>query len=91
MPPTPRSVGRSRQRIGVGYTGKVPLDVWLIVLKAATGGVYLKSDLARSHSVGVATAASLGWITNIDLDGRHLLPYWVATVEGLFAYRNRDH
>ena len=81
--------GRSRNKVGIGYYGKVPPEVWTVLEQAYDGSIYLKSDFARAFAPGVATAASLGWITNINIDGLSLMPYWVITAEGLHAYRNR--
>lgn len=83
------SIGRSRHKVGSGYYGKIPPEVWTVVEQAYDNRIYLKSDFARAYAPWVAAGASLGWITNIDIRGEEFLPYWVATAEGLHAYRNR--
>jgi hypothetical protein len=84
-------LGRSRPRVGtVGYTGPIPPGIYGVLERAHSGCIYLRSDHARSDAHLIALAASLGWITNIHINGTEFLPFWVITQEGLHAYTIKD-
>lgn len=82
-------MARGRPKVGLGYYGKIPPQVWAVLEKAYAGSIYLSSDFARSEAPWVAAAASMGWISSIHIDGLEFMPMWVITAEGLHAYRNR--
>lgn len=82
-------LARSRQKIGVGYTGKIPPLVWEVLERASAGCIYLRSDFARAYAPEIAAAASLGWISSVHISGTSFQPFWLVTLEGLAAYRNR--
>lgn len=83
------ALGRSRATHGTGYFGPLHDDLWLVAERAWVEPFSISSNFARQYAIAVATAASLGWITNIAPDGRHLSRSWHVTFEGLTALLHR--
>jgi hypothetical protein len=73
------------------YTGPFPPDLWLVLKEAWKGGISLQGDFARQHSAEVALAASCGFISNVDPDGRSYRTRWRITAAGLTCYSNKEH
>lgn len=51
--------------------------------------LHLQSNFAREYSAHVATAASLGWITNIRPGSGQWLRAWLITPQGTAALFNK--
>jgi hypothetical protein len=81
---------RSRHKVGRGYLGPLPSEVWEVVAVAWEAGIAVSSNYAREHSAVVALAASLGWISNVALDGKTYLRHWNVTAEGVTALNHRE-
>ncbi len=91
--PLATSLGRSRHKVGRGYTGPLPEDLWLVLETAWQVGIAVSSNFARHYSAEVALAASLGWVSSISLDGLAYTRTFNITAEGVSAYqhwRNED-
>ncbi len=89
----PRELGRSRHKVGRGYLGPHPQDLWPVIESAWQHGIAVSSNFARHYSQEVALAASLGWISTVTLDGLGFTRTWNITAEGVSAYqhwRNED-
>jgi hypothetical protein len=78
---------RSRPRVGIGYVGPVPPEVWPLLRLAHEQGFAVSSNTAREYAVEVALAASLGWLSVVTLEGDSYTRIWNVTMEGLSAYR----
>lgn len=87
------STARSRPKspLHVGYLGPVPEEVWLVVRRAWEVGISVSSDGARSLSPYIALAASMGWISNVSLDGLSFNRVWNVTAEGVAAVTQREN
>ena len=70
--------------------GDIPDILWEVVERAWYQPFYISSNFARQNAVPVAFAASIGWITNITLDGKELSPMWHVTFEGAAALRSKE-
>lgn len=68
-----------------------PEELWEVLEEAHSQGLRLQSNFAREYSRHVATAASLGWITNILPATRTSAPVWLLTPAGTFALFNKGH
>lgn len=77
--------GRSRAVAGIGYLGDIPTEVWGVLSHAWAAPIFLASNYAREHTVSVAFAASMGWLSNIAPDGMSYSRQWHITKEGLTA------
>jgi hypothetical protein len=84
-----RKVGRSRASRPSGYFGPLHDDLWVVVERAWAEPFAISSNFARQYAIATATAASLGWITNVSPDGHHLSRRWHVSFEGLSAFLNR--
>lgn len=84
-------LARSRLKVGSGYHGPIPDEVWEVVSEAYNSGIATSSNLARTAAPWIGLAASLGWISTVTLDGQHYGRIWRATFEGLSALRNKEH
>lgn len=89
----PETVGlaRSRQVPGTGYLGQYPEEALEVLQYAWSHPFSASSNYARSNSIAVAFAASLGWISNIAPDGRTFSRHWHVTAEGLLVLRHLEH
>lgn len=83
-------LARSRPRVGVGYFGPLPDNIWTVLRVAHAAGFSISSNFAREYSTEVALASSVGWISVVSLDGGGYSRTWRITLEGLAAYR-REH
>ena len=86
------SIGRSRH-ITVsarGYLGRIPAGTYHVTEAAHEAGFSVSSNLAREFAHEIALAASMGWISTVQLDGKKALRYWNITHEGLVALQHRD-
>lgn len=83
-------LGRSRHTAGVGYRGEIPDEVYEVMERAWSRPFTISSDYARSNALAVAITASLGWITNIALNGLDLSRSWHLTMEGAMALRAKE-
>lgn len=81
---------RSRPKVGMGYFGPIPLEVWNVIEQAHGHGFTCSSNYARQYAPYVALAASLGWISNVSSDGQSFLPIWNSTAEGVNALKHKD-
>lgn len=68
-----------------GYAGEVPDEAYEVVEEAWRGPFAFASNFARARALGVALAASLGWISIVRPDGRTLSARWHLTASGLTA------
>lgn len=82
------SLARSRAVAGVGYTGRIPEDVWVVLERAWSEPIYASGNFARTQAIAVAFAASMGWISTIAPSGREYRRTWHITAEGLVAIRS---
>lgn len=89
-PNAPDTLGRSRATAGSGFKGPIPEEVWEVVERAWYQPFRISSNYARQNAILVAFAASLGWITNIALDGNGLSPQWHVTLEGAAALKSKE-
>jgi len=87
------SLARSRPKSHVhrGYLGPVPPEVWEVLRQAWEVGIFVSSDGARALAPYVALAASMGWISNVSLDGLSFNRVWNATAEGVAAWTQREN
>lgn len=87
------SLSRSRPKSHVhrGYLGPIPPEVWDVVRQAWEVGIFVSSDGARSLAPYVALAASMGWISNVALDGLSFTRVWNVTAEGVAAITQREN
>lgn len=83
-------MARSRAASGTGYLGAIPAQVWDVVEQAWGQPFHLSSNYARQHTLAVAFAASMGWISNITPDGTGYRGQWHVTMEGLVAFRTKE-
>lgn len=83
-------LGRSRSTAGSGYKGTIPEEVWDVLERAWSRPFSLSGDYSRYNAIAVGVAASLGWITNISLDGLSFSKAWHLTAEGATAYRMKE-
>lgn len=75
-----------------GFRAVIPEGLWVVLEAAHTnGGLSVQSDFSRHHSLEVALAASLGWLTTIATDGQTYGRRWLITVPGLEALTNKEH
>lgn len=81
---------RSRLKVGRGYNGPLPPDLWLVVTVAWEHGIAVSANFARQYAPEVALAASLGWISTVSLDGTEALRHWNVTQEGVTALNNKE-
>lgn len=81
---------RSRPKVGVGYLGPYPEELWSVLAQAWQGGFSIASNYARDHAPVVALAASLGWISTVSLCGRKYGRTWHITAEGVSAFNSRE-
>lgn len=72
------------------YSGPLPSTIWDVLKYAWKRGIYLQSDFARGFSPEIALAASMGWLSNIDPDGKHYRGQWRITSAGLIALEHKD-
>lgn len=86
-----RSLARSRQVAGTGFLGEYPPEAVEVIRYSWEGPFHISSNYARSHSIAVAFAASMGWISNIAPDGVTISRQWHPTAEGLFALRSEEN
>lgn len=63
--------------------------MWEILSYAWDGPFFISSNFARENTIPIALAASLGWLSNIQPDGRAFSRKWHLTAEGLYAVRGR--
>lgn len=82
-------VTRSRHRVGVGYVGPLPTELYEVVATCHSPGVAVSSNYARERSTYLALAASIGWVSTVSLDGHSFGRVWHATLEGLHALTSR--
>ncbi|GJE18778.1 hypothetical protein [Methylobacterium marchantiae] len=82
---------RSRLKVGQGYFGPLPDDIWALLNLVQDYPLAVSSNLAREAAGTVALAASMGWISCVDPDGKGFSRRWRITPEGAFASRNREH
>lgn len=82
---------RSRPQVGIGYHGDLPDDIWDLLAHCHRTPLYVSSNIAREAAVVVALAASMGWLSVVDLDGKGFSRTWRLTPEGGFALRNKGH
>lgn len=82
---------RNRHKVGRGYHGPIPDELWEVLDRAFAHGIFTQSDYARERSIDVALAASIGWISVLMPDGLTFDRVWRVTAEGLFALNNREH
>jgi hypothetical protein len=87
------SLSRSRPKSHVhrGYLGPIPPEVWEVVRQAWEVGIYVSSDGARVLAPYVALAASIGWISNVSLDGLSFNRVWNVTAEGVAALGHKEN
>jgi hypothetical protein len=86
-----QAVTRSRLPVGAGYLGPLPDDIWTLLALCHREPLYVSSNYARQAALTVALAASMGWLSVVDLDGRGFSRTWRITPEGAFALRNKEH
>lgn len=72
------------------YFGTYPPGLWYVLQTAWEGHISLQSNFAREHSVLVALAASCGWLSTIDPDGKSYRTQWHLTAAGLTALQNKE-
>lgn len=82
--------GRSRTTAGSGFAGPIPEEIWEVVERAWYQPFRISSNYARQNAIAVAFSASLGWITNITLDGKELSRQWHVTLEGAAALKSKE-
>lgn len=87
---TGRSVTRSRLQVGQGYFGPIPDELWEILAETQRAPIAVSSNIARQLSAEFALAASMGWLSVVEPDGRSYSRTWKITPEGAFALRNRS-
>lgn len=87
---TDHKLGRSRATAGTGFKGEIPEEVWEVVERAWYQPFSISSNYARQNAIPVAITASLGWITNIALDGLSFSRSWHVTCEGTIALRMKE-
>jgi len=77
--------------IGSPYHGPIPEALWDVLEYAhSCGGITLQSDFARAVSADLALAASCGWVSTIDPDGRAYNKRWRITAAGLTALQHKE-
>ena len=76
------SVVRSQETTRPDPTGPIPIDLVAVLEQAWLSTFTTKSDFARAHADGVATASSLGLITT-QTDENTFGRLWVITPKGL--------
>ena len=84
------SILTNRPTAGSGLRGVPPDSIWDAVERAWSLPFSVSSNYARENALAVATAASLGWISNITLDGKDLTRRWHITVAGTAALQSRE-
>lgn len=62
-----------------------------MLLEVYVRPVFLQSDYAREHAQALAAAASLGWVSSLNLKTKSFGRVWLITPEGMIAMSNRDH
>jgi hypothetical protein len=71
------------------YQGPLPVGLWEVLEATLHGGLALQGDFTRALAPEVALAASLGYISVIDITGLTYRPKWHITNAGLSALENR--
>lgn len=89
--PTGPSATRSRLKVGQGYFGPLPPELWTLLALAERYPLACSSNYARARAPLVALAASMGWVSTITPDGHGYGREWRVTPEGAFALRNREN
>lgn len=82
---------RPKSPLHRGYLGPIPDAVWVVVQQAWEEGIFVSSDGARKLAPYVSLAASMGWISNVALDGLSFNRVWNATFEGITALAHREN
>jgi hypothetical protein len=76
----------------LNYHGPLPAAFWPVLKHAwKYGGITLQSDYARSNALHLALAASMGWLSTIDPDGKSYRGQWRITTAGLTALQNKEN
>lgn len=72
------------------YRGEYPEGLWAVLEACLHGGLALQGDFSRALAPEVALAASLGYISVVDLDGRAYRKQWHITNAGLVALEHKE-
>lgn len=72
------------------YHGPIPAGLWDVLSQAHEGGISVQSNFARSYSLEVALAASLGWVSTITPTGLAYSRVWRITMAGLSALQHKE-
>lgn len=73
-----------------GFLGRISASTYMVTERAHVVGFSVSSNMAREFAHEIALAASMGWISIVQLDGKKALRYWNITHEGLVALQHRD-
>ncbi len=73
------------------YHGPLTDELWLVLKTAWKSGISLQSDFARQNAMEVALAASCGWLSTVDPDGKAYRRQWRITASGITALQNKDY
>lgn len=76
----------------LSYRGPIPSDLWgLLAIVWERGSLSVQSDWARALAPYVALAASMGFLSTIDLAGDTYSTRWRITAAGLTALQHKDY
>lgn len=73
------------------YSGPLTDELWAVLKRAWKIPISLQCDFARQHAQEIALAASQGWISVTDPDGRAYRRAWRITQGGLTALQYKEH
>jgi len=84
------TLATNRPIAGSGIKGNPPDTIWPVLFRAWEHPFSVSSNFARENALAVATAASLGWISNIRPDGLELSRKYHLTLAGAAVLQSKE-